>query len=77
MEQAKFSLTPNLIKFINSYDELGFKDKSSLVRTALEKFKAEYELRSLRESAALYAEVYENDSEMKEWVEDSIEDWPE
>ncbi|MDJ0755698.1 MAG: hypothetical protein QNJ45_19385 [Ardenticatenaceae bacterium] len=77
MEQAKFSLTPSLIQFVNTYKDLGFKDKSSLVRAALEQFKEEVELRVLKESAALYAEIYDTDDEAKEWVEDSIQDWPE
>jgi len=32
--------------------------------------------RRLRESAALYAQVYEEDAESREWMKANIAEWP-
>ncbi len=77
MQQAKFSLTFTLVEFLNNYRFYGFKDKSSMVRAALLRLKEELELQSLRQSANLYAEIYDEDSELQELTEASIVGWPE
>jgi hypothetical protein len=77
VRQAKFSLTLSLIEFLNNYRFYGFKDKSSMVRMALLRLKEELELQNLIESADLYAEVYEEDSELKELTEVAVVGWPE
>ena len=77
MEQAKFSLTPPLIDFLGDYQAYGFKDKSSMVRVALQRFREELELQSLKQSANLYAEIYEGDEELQELTETAVQDWPE
>jgi len=77
MQQAKFSLTLSLIEFLNNYKVYGFKDKSSMVRAALLRLKEEFELQSLRQSASLYAEIYEEESELQELTEVAVTDWPE
>ena len=77
MQQAKFSLTPGLSEFVASYAAYGFKDKSSMVQTALLKLKEEIERKELRESAELYAAIYEEDAELQELTESAIEGWPE
>ena len=53
-----------------------FRDKSELVRKALEFFQREIEQKELEESASLYAQLPEADDEAKQWVADSAEDWP-
>jgi len=77
MQQAKFSLTFPLIEFLSNYKFYGFKDKSSMVRAALLRLKEEFELKSLKQSADLYAEIYEEDSDLQELTETAIEGWPE
>ncbi len=77
MQQAKFSLTFTLVDFLNNYKFYGFKDKSSMVRAALFRLKEELELQSLKQSANLYAEVYEEDSELQELTKAAIVGWPE
>jgi len=77
MRQAKFSLTLSLVEFLSNYKFYGFKDKSSMVRAALLRLKEEFELKSLRQSADLYAEIYEKDSGLQELTEIAIEGWPE
>ncbi len=77
MQQAKFSLTFTLVEFLNNYKFYGFKDKSSMVRAALLRLKEELDLQSLKQSANLYAEIYEEDSDLQELTEASIAGWPE
>lgn len=77
MQQAKFSLTPPLVEFLNSYQRFGFKDKSSMVQVALQRLKEEFDLQQLKQSAEWYAEVYEQDTELHELAEIAIVGWPE
>lgn len=77
MQQAKFSCNENQVEFLNNYKEYGFKDKSSLVREALNKLKEEFESMKLRESAELYAETYMEDSDLKALTESAAQGWPE
>jgi hypothetical protein len=77
MHQAKFSLTPPLIEFLNHYKQYGFKDKSSMVQAALLELKKDFEQENLKQSANLYAEVYEEETELQELTEAAIAGWPE
>lgn len=76
MQQAKISFDENQIKFINMYRELGFKDKSSLVRTAIQEFIRSVENQKLIKSAKLYAEIYKEDFELRDLTNAAIKDWP-
>ncbi|MCK6626078.1 MAG: hypothetical protein L6R45_13000 [Anaerolineae bacterium] len=77
MQQAKFSLTPPLIEFLNHYKQYGFKDKSSMVQAALLQLKKDFEQEKLKQSAQLYAEVYEEETELQELTEAATAGWPE
>ena len=77
MQQAKFSLTLSLIEFLSNYKFYGFKDKSSMVRAALLRLKEELELQSLKQSANLYAEVYEEEVDLQDLTEAAVAGWPE
>jgi len=77
MQQAKFSLTPPLVDFLGDYRAYGFKDKSSMVRVALQRFREELDLQSLKQSANLYAEIYQEDEELQDLTEMAIQEWPE
>ncbi|MFQ6113506.1 MAG: hypothetical protein ACE5NG_05380 [bacterium] len=77
MIQAKFSLEEAQIEFLNQYKKYGFKDKSSVIRAALERLKKELEREKLKASAELYAELYEKDTELQELTESAIAEWPE
>ena len=68
MQQAKFSCKENQVEFLNNYKNYGFKDKSAMVREALNR---------LRESADLYAETYVEDSELKVLTDSAAQGWPE
>ena len=76
MIQAKFSLEESHIQFLEQCKRYGFKDKSEVVRTALDHLCAELVQQCLRESAEIYPEIYEKDSETWEWTEAAVSEWP-
>jgi len=77
MLQTKFSVEETQLQFLGNYKEYGFKDKSSMIRTAIDQLKKKFELDRLIESADLYSETYTEDSELKELAETAINGWPE
>jgi hypothetical protein len=77
MGQAKFSFHESQTEFISRYKVYGFKDKSSLVRAAVDQFKASLEKEKLKESALLYAETYAEDQELKALTDSALSEWPE
>jgi hypothetical protein len=77
MLQAKFSVEESQSHFLKNFKVYGFKDKSSMLRAALDHFKKEIELESLRKSADLYSEIYSEDDDLKELTEIAITGWPE
>ncbi len=66
MTQAKFTLDRSHIDFLEQFKERGFKDKSSIVRLALDKLAQELDRQDLEQSADLYAELYQDDEELQE-----------
>lgn len=76
MIQAKFSIDEAHLMVLEECQKYGFKDKSALVRAAIDLLSAQIEQQRLKESAALYAEVYEQDEESREWLEDAVTAWP-
>jgi hypothetical protein len=77
MQQTKFSLTESLVEFLSQYRSYGFKDKSAMVQAALLQMQQEFEQRQLQESAALYAEVYAEDADLRSLTDSTIDGWPE
>ena len=77
MLQAKFSVEESQSHFLKNFKAYGFKDKSSMLRAAIDHFKNEIELESLRKSADLYSEIYSEDDDLKELTETAITGWPE
>ena len=76
MIQAEFSLEESHIQFLEQHKRYGFKDKSDVVRTALDRLYAELARQRLCESADLYAEAYEKDDKMQEWIDAVLLEWP-
>jgi len=72
MLQAKFTIKEDQIAILNSYKEYGFKDKSSMMREALNLLKKERELQKLRESAELYAAIYQEDADLQSLTDAAI-----
>jgi 4-hydroxyphenylpyruvate dioxygenase-like putative hemolysin len=77
MLQAKFSVKESQAQFLRRYKEYGFKDKSSMLRAAIDHLKREFELEQLKQSADLYSEIYSKDDDLKALTETAIGGWPE
>ena len=77
MLQAKYSVKEKQVHFLSHYKTYGFKDKSSMLRAALDHYMKEMELESLKKSAELYSEIYSKDDDLKELTETAITGWPE
>lgn len=77
MLQAKFSIEEEQAQFLSEFEIYGFKDKSSVVREAINLLKKAMELESLRKSADLYSEIYSMDDGLKELTESAVAGWPE
>ena len=76
MLQAKFSLEEAHTRFLKNFKAYGFKDKSAMIRAAIDYFRKEMELEGLKKSAELYSEIYSEDDELKELTEAAIAGWP-
>lgn len=76
MIQAKFSLNESHIQFLAQCKQYGFKDKSDVVRTALDRLDAELAQQRLCASADLYAALYEDDAETQAWTNAALSEWP-
>jgi len=77
MHQTKISFEENHIKFLNRYSELGFKDKSSLVRSAVEEFQKSIEILQLKESAEIYKKQFIKNRDLRNLTDHANEGWPE
>ena len=77
MLQAKFSVEETQAGFLNNYKLYGFKDKSSMLRAAIDHFKKAFELERLKKSADLYSEIYSKDDDLRELTEIAATGWPE
>ncbi len=77
MLQAKFSVKESHARFLSKFREYGFKDKSSMLRAAIDHLVRELELERLKQSADLYSEIYFEDDELKEITEEALDGWPE
>lgn len=77
MPQVKFSIETTQIGFLKDYEKYGFRDKSSMVRAALNRLMRELELENLKESAELYAELYRGDAELQDLTHAAMSGWPE
>lgn len=75
--QAKFNVKESQAEFLSRYKEYGFKDKSSMLRAAIDHLKRELELEHLKQSADLYSEIYSEDDDLKTLTETAISGWPE
>lgn len=77
MQQVKVSVDEKHIDLLNNHSSYGFKDKSSLVRNAIDYFIKELEIKKLKESAVLYNEVYAKDAELQDLTNSALTEWPE
>lgn len=77
MIKEEVSLEDSHSQFLNQCKAYGFQDKSALVRAALDQLCETLTQQDLQESAALYAEVYDEDEETQELTDTALSEWPE
>ena len=65
------------LNFLLHHKNYGFKDEEEMIRVALQKLQSELEVQELEESAKLYAEIYEKDTELQELTETACADFRE
>ena len=76
MVQAKFTIEQSHIDFLEQFKDRGFKDKSEIVRLALDRLAQELERQELIQSADSYAELYRADEELQQLTNAAIVSWP-
>ncbi len=76
MIPTKVTLEQSQIDFLAQFKDLGFKDKSSLVRSALNQLQQQLSKQELEKSADLYAEIYEEDEDLQQLTALAGADWP-
>jgi Arc/MetJ-type ribon-helix-helix transcriptional regulator len=76
MVPTKVILEQSQLDFLAQFKDFGFKDRSSLVRSALNQLQQQMELQELERSADLYTEVYEADLQLQELTALAVADWP-
>ncbi len=76
MVQAKFVIKEAHQNFLNHYKKYGFKDKSAVIRAALDRLQNELEEKKLKMSADLYAKLYEKDQPLQDLTESALAEWP-
>jgi hypothetical protein len=74
MIQSKFSVEESQAHFLRDHKKYGFKDKSSMLRAAIDHYKREMELEQLKLSADLYSGIYSKDDTLKKLTETA--GWP-
>ena len=77
MLQTKVSLEEAQIVFLSKHGQLGFRDRSALVRAALDRMRIDLERQRLDTSAVRYAEAYCDDPDLRELTEAALAGWPE
>lgn len=76
MAQAKFTIEQSHIDFLEQFKDRGFKDKSEIVRLALDRLAQELERQELIESADSYAQLYREDRELQQLTAAASVSWP-
>ena len=77
MQQVKISIDEKQVDFVNNYSFYGFKDKSSLIRKAIDHFRHEIENQKLKKSAELYNEIYKEDPDLQDLTKSALSEWSE
>jgi hypothetical protein len=77
MIQTKFTLGEPQLDFLQLFKRYGFKDRSAVVRAALDRLRCELEMEELRQSAVIYAELYETDQALQGITDSALQGWPE
>lgn len=75
MPQVKVTLEENQIAFIDNHRKYGYSSRTELVKRAIALLQQQIEKQELEESARIYQEIYETDSELQELTEMAATEW--
>lgn len=75
MPQVKITLEDEAIAFIDNHKKYGYSSRTELVRVAIVNFKKQLEQKELEESARIYQEIYEADTELQELTDGATTEW--
>lgn len=76
MKEYRFKLDESIGQFVECFQDYGFQDSRELVIAALQRLQSALESANLERSAALYAEIYEEEKELQPLTEAGLEEWP-
>lgn len=76
MIQAKFSVEESQAHFLRDHKKYGFKDRSSMLRAAIDHYKREIELEQLKLSAVAYSAMYLKNNDLQDLTETALNGWP-
>lgn len=71
MPQIKVSVNQDINDFLAQYQKYGYKSKSAVVMDAIALLREALNQEALADSAALYQEIYETDTELQQLTEDA------
>ena len=71
MPQIKIVLDEEELKFVEAHSKYGFKSKTALVNEAVSLFRKKLKNEEIARSAEIYAEIYAEDTELKELTDDA------
>jgi hypothetical protein len=66
------SIDESQIDFLKNFSLYGFQNQEELVKEALNRLRRDLEKKSLAESANLYAEIYAEDSDLRQLTESAL-----
>jgi Arc/MetJ-type ribon-helix-helix transcriptional regulator len=75
MPQIKVTLEDSAIEFIDNHKKYGYSSKTELVKQAIASLQQQLEEKELEESAKLYQEIYETDTELQELTDGASIEW--
>lgn len=75
MPQVKITLEDEAIAFIDNHQKYGYSSRTELVRVAIATLKKQLEQKELEESAKIYQEIYEADTELQELTDGATTEW--
>ena len=75
MPQVKVTLEEKAISFIDNHRKYGYSSRTELVRDAIARLQQQLEQKELEESALIYQEIYDTDTELQELTDGATTEW--
>ena len=76
MTQAKFTLHDEQVELLSRCRQLGFRDRSAMVRAAIDELREHLKQQDLETSAELYSQQYQEDEDLQQLTTLAADGWP-